>query len=103
MLKLYNVDKKYVEYLRQFDERVSEAKHKRPHIGVVCTINNIEYYVPLSFHRYPICNNQYKCNAVPHLTKFFSALIQMTPFKTLRKYTLLRQTNNRKIVKSMWI
>ena len=36
MLKLYNVDKGYVEYLRKFDNKVSEGKHKRPYIGVVC-------------------------------------------------------------------
>ena len=48
MLKLYNVDKRYVEYLRQFDNKVSEGKHKRPYIGVVCVVNGIKYYVPLS-------------------------------------------------------
>ena len=48
MLKLYNVDKGYVEYLRQYDNKVSEGKCKRPYIGVVCTVNGIKYYVPLS-------------------------------------------------------
>jgi protein AbiQ len=48
MLKFYNVENDYIEYLRQFDERIYTNRGKRPYIGVVYTLNNIKYYVPLS-------------------------------------------------------
>lgn len=46
------VDAQYCNYLRQFDSRVPynmNNKINRPFVGILFSINNIEYYAPLSF------------------------------------------------------
>lgn len=56
MVKMQNfiivqVDFKYCEYLRKFDERVpynSGAKRNRPFIGILFTVDGLEYFTPLS-------------------------------------------------------
>ena len=48
MLKFYTVNNDYIEYLRKFDPRIYKNNDRRPYIGVVCSVNNIDYYVPLS-------------------------------------------------------
>ncbi len=52
-LYLYNVDDEYIQYLRIYDERVSDnkigkRKHIRKYIGVIMYINNCKYFAPLS-------------------------------------------------------
>ncbi len=50
-LKWYIVDKEYVRYLRKADNRVqySEYSNKlKPYIGIVLTIHDFDYYVPIS-------------------------------------------------------
>lgn len=50
-LRLVRVDTEYCDYLRQFDNRVSynkKEKQLRPFIGILFTIENIEYFAPLS-------------------------------------------------------
>lgn len=50
-LKLIRVDTKYCDYLREFDSKVSYNKYEkelRPFIGVLFTIENIEYFAPLA-------------------------------------------------------
>lgn len=52
-LKIYSVSDEYVKYLRQFDDKVYDNKedkriHTRKYVGIVLTINNINYYVPMS-------------------------------------------------------
>ena len=52
-LKLYEISEKYISYLRAFDSFVFSAKeddrnHTRKYLGVVYTINNYNYYIPLS-------------------------------------------------------
>lgn len=53
-LKLYTIDSKYIDYLRQqpnfkniFDNKESAAFPKK-YIGIVLTVNEYNYYVPLS-------------------------------------------------------
>ena len=47
--KLYYIDERYIDYLRDFDKIVPYNKDsKRPYIGVVYTYNNIDYFAPLS-------------------------------------------------------
>ena len=44
-------DKEYVEYLRKFDEKVEIIdynKKLKPYIGILITINEFNYYVPIS-------------------------------------------------------
>lgn len=50
-LKWYIADKKYVNYLRKFDEKVENIDYNsklKPYIGILITINELNYYVPIS-------------------------------------------------------
>lgn len=52
-LKLYSVSDKYIQYLRSFDNKVYDnkeksRKHERKYIGVVITVNELNYYIPMS-------------------------------------------------------
>ncbi len=50
-LKWYIADNEYVNYLRQFDEKVENIDYNtklKPYIGIVITINEFNYYVPIS-------------------------------------------------------
>ena len=49
--KIVKVDSKYCNYLRKFDNKVvynAGKKDLRPFIGVLFTIENCEYFAPLS-------------------------------------------------------
>lgn len=50
-LLFYTIDKNYIKYLSQFETHVSynkeEIGHSRPYLGIVLTIENYEYFVPL--------------------------------------------------------
>jgi protein AbiQ len=46
---LYIVDDNYIEYLREFDNRVMFNKNnKRKYLGIILKVNNLNYFVPLS-------------------------------------------------------
>lgn len=52
-MKLYSVSDRYINYLRQFDNKVYDNKenmrtNSRKYLGIVLKINNLNYYVPLS-------------------------------------------------------
>ncbi len=52
-LNLYSVSDKYIKYLRQFDNRIYDNKeedrtYERKYVGVVLTINEFNYYIPMS-------------------------------------------------------
>lgn len=50
-LKWYIANKEYVNYLRQFDEKVENIDYNtklKPYIGILITINEFNYYVPIS-------------------------------------------------------
>ena len=50
-LKWYVVDKEYVSYLKKFDDKVENINYTerlKPYIGILITINEINYYVPIS-------------------------------------------------------
>ena len=50
-LKIVEIDSKYCDYLRQYDYRVpynNGSKKHRPFIGVLFTIDEIEYFAPLA-------------------------------------------------------
>ena len=48
-MRLYNIKDSYIDHLRKFDHRVCINKNAtRPYVGVVYTINNIKYYLPLT-------------------------------------------------------
>ena len=50
---LYNVDDDYIQYLRKYDQHVSDnkigkRKHVRKYIGAVVQVNDCRYFAPLS-------------------------------------------------------
>ncbi len=52
-LNLYSVSDKYVTYLRQFDDKIYDNKedartYERKYLGVVLTVNELNYYIPMS-------------------------------------------------------
>ena len=50
-LKWYIIRKDYVDYLKKFDEKVQNIEYyntAKPYIGVVFSINDFKYYVPIS-------------------------------------------------------
>ena len=52
-MKLYAVTDEYIDYLRKFDSKVydnKEDKRKvmRKYLGIVLTINEMNYYIPMS-------------------------------------------------------
>lgn len=48
-LKIYYLNDDYIDYLRQFDNRVAYNKNStRSYIGVVYSINELNYFAPLS-------------------------------------------------------
>ena len=52
-LNLYSISDKYIKYLRKFDDKIYDNKeeirtHKRKYLGVVLTVNDFNYYIPMS-------------------------------------------------------
>ena len=48
-LKLYTVDDNYINFLHQSEEKVMYNKsQKRPYVGIVFNINELNYFVPLT-------------------------------------------------------
>lgn len=52
-LNLYSVSDKYIKYLREFDDKIYDNKeeirtHERKYLGVVLTVNEFNYYIPMS-------------------------------------------------------
>lgn len=52
-LNLYSVSDKYIKYLRKFDDKIYDNKqdirtHERKYLGVVLTVNEFNYYIPMS-------------------------------------------------------
>ena len=52
-LNLYSVSDKYIKYLSQFDNKIydnkeEKRKHERKYIGIVLTVNEYNYYIPMS-------------------------------------------------------
>lgn len=46
--RFYHIQEKYINYLHSIDSRVQLNKgERRPYVGVVLTINETDYYVPL--------------------------------------------------------
>jgi len=52
-LNLYSISDRYIRYLRKFDARIYDNKenmktYKRKYLGIVLTINELHYYIPMS-------------------------------------------------------
>ena len=47
--KLYYISDNYIDYLRQFDNKIRFNKNnRRPYVGIVYTYNNFTYFAPLA-------------------------------------------------------
>lgn len=46
--QFYHVEDKYIRYLHSIESRVQFNKgQRRPYVGIVLSINGVDYYVPL--------------------------------------------------------
>lgn len=51
MLYFYDVDERYIDFLKQYDEQVPDIKYSNNNkfvCGIVLSVNNIDYYAPIS-------------------------------------------------------
>lgn len=49
VMKFYNIKDDYIQFLRNYDDKVAENKNEqRPYAGVVFEINDIKYYAPFT-------------------------------------------------------
>lgn len=46
-LVMYDITEKYKDYLRKFDNRVSQ-KENRKFYGIIVTNNDMDYYIPFT-------------------------------------------------------
>lgn len=52
-MKLYSISDNYINYLREYDEKVYDNKEDvrkttRKYLGIVLKVNNFNYYIPMS-------------------------------------------------------
>ncbi len=52
-LNLYSISDNYIKYLRQFDDKIYDNKedirnYERKYLGIVLTVNEFNYYIPMS-------------------------------------------------------
>lgn len=78
-LNLYSISNKYVNYLKQFDNRVYDNKdetkfHTRKYIGIVLSINSFNYYIPFSSPK----DNDYYDASKTKVRKSIIPIIRMT-------------------------
>lgn len=59
-IKIYAIEKQYIEYLHKFDNRVS-LKENRRFSGIILRVNSIHYLIPLTSR--PLRNNGKKRNS----------------------------------------
>lgn len=46
---LYYINEEYINYLRQFDDKVPYNKNQtRPYVGIVCIFKNQKYFIPMT-------------------------------------------------------
>ena len=53
----YVVYKKYINYLTQFDSRVGYVERLKLHVGILLTIGDFHYYVPISSAKHQKMSN----------------------------------------------
>ena len=48
-MKFYHIADSYIDFLRTYDNKVSQNKFEtRPYVGVVFQLNTIKYYAPFT-------------------------------------------------------
>ena len=53
----YVIDKKYINYLTQFDSHVGYGERLKLHVGILLTIGDFHYYVPISSAKHQKMSN----------------------------------------------
>ena len=65
MIRLYEIDDKYVEYLRKFDKKVlspktEDRKQTRKYIGIILNTQSFNYFIPLSSYKPETYDSMYE-------------------------------------------
>ena len=117
-LQWYIVNKKYIEYLKKFDNKIENIDYKsnlKPFIGIVLKINNFDYYVPISSpkpkhkkmkdgidfikikHQNRILGVLNLNNMIPILDKYVTLL----KYKEIEKYRLFKDEQQKRLYISL--
>lgn len=99
--KLVKVDYKYVEYLREFDNKVPYnvgIKELRPFLGILFVVDNCEYFAPLSSPKPKHITMKNNLDIIKiHNGKYgvvnFNNMIPVTPNNYVQ-YNIYKSTNN---------
>ena len=89
-MKLYSITDKYINYLREFDNKVydnKEDKRKviRMYLGIVLRINDLNYYIPMSSPK----KSDYKNNEI---RKSVIPIIRMVSYREIDDVPVLKGT-----------
>ncbi len=89
-MKLYAVTDKYIDYLRQFDNKVYDNKEDRrkvmrKYLGIVLTINEMNYYIPMSSPK----KSDYKDNQI---RKSIVPIVRMISYEEIDNIPVLKGT-----------
>lgn len=89
-MKLYAVTDEYIRYLRKFDNKVYDNKENnrkvmRKYLGIVLTINELNYYIPMSSPK----NSDYKDNEI---RKSIIPIIRMVSNEEINNIPVLKGT-----------
>lgn len=112
-LNLYSVSDKYIQYLRQFDNRIYDNKedtraYERKYLGVVLIVNGLNYYIPMSspkksdyidFENKIIRNDTKTIIRIHNGGRLYGTLrisnMIPVPITELEPYTISNETDNR--------
>ena len=95
-LLFYTIDSNYIKYLSKFDNHISYNKddigYARPYLGIVLTINEFEYFVPL--YSYKKHYSKYKSNS----SFFFVYDRKANPLSIIKFSAMIPVPKNIKVV-----
>lgn len=89
-MKLYSITDKYINYLREFDNRVYDNKENkrkvmRMYLGIVLRINDLNYYIPMSSPK----KSDYKNNEI---RKSVIPIVRMVSYREIDDVPVLKGT-----------
>ena len=70
--KIYSVSDKYISFLREnfpnlYSNKIDNKTHTRKYVGVVVTIEDFKYYIPIATAYLPMANKYRKSGCTPHI------------------------------------
>ena len=113
-LQWYIANKKFVKYLKSFDNKVENIDYQnnlKPFIGIIINVNNFNYYVPISSpkkkhykmkegidfikikHKDKILGVLNLNNMIPVLDKY----VQLLKYKKIEQYRLFETDKEKKL------